>query len=177
MFKELKTNKQDARIMENMEETNTELAAEQADKPLMITEDIRSYLYDTAKWTKFLAIVGFVFTALIAMAAFGSAAFIAALATLSPGNPLAAMGPGFLMVYFLVIALLYFYPSLLMFRHSNATKQAVLYGDQQSLSVAMLNLKSFFKFWGVLMIVLIVFYVLILLMAIIAGMSAAGLAS
>jgi hypothetical protein len=157
--------------MNNIEETNQGISMEHPEGPLLITEDIRSYLYDTAKWTKFLSIIGFVFTALIALAAFGAGAFVSLLGTYSPGNPLAAMGSGFLTVYFLVIALLYFYPSLLMFKHSNAAKKAVLYGDQESLSLAMLNLKSFFKFWGVLMIVLIVFYFLVMLMAIIVGMS------
>jgi hypothetical protein len=161
--------------MDNIEETNQGISMDQPEKPLIVTEDIRSYLYDTAKWTKFLSIIGFVFTALIALFAFGSSAFVSLLATYSPGNPLAAMGSGFITVYFLVMALLYFYPSLLMFKHSNAVKKAVLYGDQESLSIAMLNLKSFFKFWGVLMIVLIAFYFLVMLMAVIAGLGTAGL--
>ena len=61
-----------------------------------------------------------------------------------------------------------------MFKHSNAARKAVLYGDQESLSVAMLNLKSFFKFWGVLMIVLMAFYFLVILMAVITGLGAAS---
>ena len=162
--------------MDNTEETYQENSIEKPEKPLFITEDIRSYLYDMGKWTKFLAIIGFIFTALIALFAFGSAAFVSLLATYSPGNPLAAMGSGFLSVYFLVIALLYFYPSWLMFKHSNAIKKAVLYGDQESLSVAMLNLKSFFKFWGVLMIVLISFYFMVIVMAIVVGISTANMA-
>ena len=161
--------------MDNIEETNQGHSTEAPEKPLIITEDIRSYLYDTAKWTKFLSIVGFVFTAMIAIFAFGASAFVSLLGTYSPGNPLAAMGPGFITVYFIVMALLYFYPSLLMFKHSNAVKKAVLYGDQESLSVAMLNLKSFFKFWGVLLIVLIAFYFLVMLMAIIGGLGSAGI--
>jgi len=163
--------------MDNIEETNQGISTEQPEKPLIVTEDVRSYLYDMSKWTKFLSIIGFVFTALIALFAFGSSAFVSILATYSPENPLAAMGSGFLTVYFLVMALLYFYPSLLLFKQSNAVKKAVLYGDQESLSTAMLNLKSFFKFWGVLMIVLIAFYLMFMLMAIIVGMGTAGLSA
>jgi len=163
--------------MDNLEETNQERTAELSQQPLVITEDIRSYLYDTAKWTKFLSIVGFVITALVAMMGFGAGAFVAVLAKMSPGNPLAAMGSGFLTVYFLVIALLYFYPSLLLFKHSNAANKAILYGDQDSLADAMVNLRSFFKFWGILMIVLISFYILTIILFIVAGLgSAAGAA-
>ena len=163
--------------MDNLEETNQERTAELIQQPLVITEDIRSYLYDTAKWTKFLSIVGFVITALVAMMGFGAGAFVAVLAKMSPGNPLAAMGSGFLTVYFLVIALLYFYPSLLLFKHSNAANKAILYGDQDSLADAMVNLRSFFKFWGILMIVLISFYILTIILFIVAGLgSAAGAA-
>ncbi len=160
--------------MDNIEETNEDISMEYPEKPLIITEDVRSYLYDTAKWAKFLSIIGFVFTAMITLFAFGSSAFVSILASISPGNPLAAMGSGFITVYFLVMALLYFYPSLLMFKHANASRKAILYGDQESLSVAMLNLKSFFKFWGVLLIVLIAFYFLVMLMAVITGLGAAS---
>ncbi len=159
--------------MDNREDANSEFAMESIEKPMVITEDIRSYLYDTAKWTKFLAIVGFIMSALIAMFAFGSGAFVSVLSAVSPGNPLASMGAGFLTVYFLVIALIYFYPSLLLFKNANATKKAVLFGDQESLSEAMLNMKSFFKFWGVLMIVLISFYFLVMVMAVVMGMGGA----
>jgi len=163
--------------MDNIEETNQERSAEHIQQPLVITEDIRSYLYDTAKWTKFLSIVGFVISALVAMMGFGAGAFVSVLAKMSPGNPLAAMGSGFLTVYFLVIALLYFYPSLLMFKHSNAANKAILYGDQDSLAEAMINLRSFFKFWGILMIVLISFYVLTIVLFIVAGLGSAAGAS
>lgn len=143
-------------------------------EPLIITEDIRSYMYDMAKWTKFLSIVGFVMTALVVFAAIGSTAFMNTLSTISPGNPMAAMGSGFLTVYLFVIGILYFYPSLLMFKHSNAAKKAILFGEQESLSVAMQNLKSFFKFWGVLMIVLIVFYGMVVIAAIAVSVTAAS---
>jgi hypothetical protein len=172
MFKNTKLDQTSLR-MDNIEETNQELSAELPQQPLIITEDIRSYLYDTAKWTKFLSIVGFVITAMVAMMGFGAGAFVSILAKMSPGNPLAAMGSGFLTVYFLVIALLYFYPSLLLYKHSNAANKAILYGDQESLAEAMINLKSFFKFWGILMIVLISFYILTLILVIVAGMGAA----
>lgn len=173
MFKNIK-NLDKLFAMENFEETSPENHEEPAAIQLVVTEDIRSYLYDMSKWTKFLSILGFVFTAFLVMFAFGSGAFIQVLAKVSPGNPFLAMGTGFVTIYFLLIALLYFYPSLLMFRQSNATQKAVLYGDQASLSVAMSSLKSFFRFWGILMIVIIVFYGLAIVSFLLGGAAAAG---
>ena len=51
--------------MDNLEETNEGISMEYPEKPMVITEDVRSYLYDISKWTRFLSIIGFVFTALI----------------------------------------------------------------------------------------------------------------
>jgi hypothetical protein len=129
---------------------------------LWISEDIRSYIYDTAKWTKFLSVVGFVFSAMIALSAFGTAAFLGTLAKVSPGNPLVQIGSTVLTVVYLLIALLQFYPSFLLFKFSSAATLAVLYADQTSLSVAMSKMKSFFKFWGVITIVFISFYILMM---------------
>lgn len=169
------TNPEETHPLEQHDEQHEHLYADgQAIAPLTITEDIRSYLYETAKWTKFLSIIGFIFTAIMVLFTFGIGAFITALSKLSPANPMLAMGSGFLTVYCLLIALLYFYPSLLMFKHSNAAKKAVLYGDQLSLSAAMSSMKSFFKFWGILMIIMIALYVIIFIMAIIGGIAAAS---
>jgi len=146
--------------MENTEEGNGAFESEIQDEKLIITEDIRSYIYDSAKWTQFLAVVGFVFSAFTILFAFGSGAFLSTLASVEPGNPLIKLGSGFLTAMFLVFALLYFYPSLLLYNYSTAAKTAVLYADQEGLVVAMKKLKSFFKFWGILMIIFISFYVL-----------------
>ena len=162
--------------MNNIEETNEDVSTSFPENPLVVTEDIRSYMYDTAKWTKFLAIVGFVFSALVAMAALGAGAFITLLNKMNPGNSFGALGTGFFTVYLLLMGLLYFYPSLLLFKHANAAKKAILYGDQENLSIAMRNMKSFFKFWGVLMIVILGLYAMIFLVGIAAGVGA-GMAS
>jgi len=164
--------------MENFEETEetnalpeNETPVEQPEIKLIVTEDIRSYLYDMAKWTKFLGIFGFVISALLVMCAFGATAFIAFLSKYSPGTQMGSLGAGFIMVYFIFLALLYFYPSLMLFKHATAAQKAVLFGDQLSLSASMSNLKSFFKFWGILLIVLIAMYVLIFVFAGIAGIA------
>ncbi|WP_256007534.1 MULTISPECIES: DUF5362 family protein [Pedobacter] len=148
--------------MENLEE-----------QPLMISEDIRSYLYETAKWAKFLSIIGFVITVFIVLLAFSPGAFLASMNSVAgESNPYAAMGASGLTVMFMIIALIYFYPSFMLFKYANAAKQAVLFGDQPKLEVAMATMKSFFKFWGILTIVVLAFYLIAFISAL-AFMSAA----
>ena len=145
---------------------------------LTITEDVRSFIYETSKWTKFLSIVGFVFTGFMVLVSLSVGAILSSMNSLvgAQNNPYAAMGSGFLTVFLLITAAIYFYPSFILFKFSTAAKQAVLYGDQESLSLAMGKMKSFFKFWGILLIVLLAFYALAILSAIIAGVGAASMA-
>jgi len=152
--------------MENFEETKPELLESEEPVTLMVSEDIRSYIYDTAKWSRFLSVVGFIFSALIAISAFSVAAILGSLQASMPNNPLLQLGSGGITAIYLVIAFLQFYPSLLLFKFSSAANQAVLYGDQASLTAAMSKLKSFFKFFGVLTIAFIVFYIVTILLSI-----------
>ncbi|MDB5020073.1 MAG: hypothetical protein JWQ28_1200 [Pedobacter sp.] len=160
--------------MENIDEPETGLSAEHEIAPLIITEDIRSYIYESAKWSRFLSIVGFILTFFMVIAALSMNSIMTAMSQIPAYSGLAKFGSAGLTVIYLIIALLYFYPSFLMFKFASSAKQAVLYGEQASLSLAMSKLKSIFKFWGILTIILISIYVLMLLAGIMIGLSAAG---
>lgn len=163
--------------MENFEEA-PELPDNEVNSNLVITEDIRSYLYETSKWAKFLSIIGFIGSGFLVLISFSVGAIISATsAIMGPTNPYAAMGSGVLTVTMLLTALLYFYPSFLLFKFSNATRKAVLYEDQHSLSVSAAKMKSFFKFWGILTIIVLAFYILFFLIMMVAGIGAASMAS
>ncbi|MGM9478723.1 hypothetical protein ACS5PU_20025 [Pedobacter sp. GSP4] len=129
---------------------------------LVVTEEMRSYLYDITKWARFLSIVGFVFAALLILVALSIPSIIAG----NPGlakqfAPLGQGGSIVLTIIYLLLGLFYFYPSILLFRVANRGKQGVLFGDQESLDVAVLSLKSLFKFWGIMTIAVIVGYFLL----------------
>jgi hypothetical protein len=158
--------------MDEFEEVKPDFQQEEEVDALWISEDVRSYLYETAKWTKFLSVVGFVFSALTAITAFGASAVLNSLATVSPDNPMLKIGSSAITIIYLLLALMQFYPSFLLFKFATGANQAVLYGDQASLSAAMSKLKSFFKFWGILTILFIAFYILMMLFAVVIGMGA-----
>ncbi|WP_316830084.1 DUF5362 family protein [Pedobacter aquatilis] len=132
---------------------------------LIVTEEMRSYIYETAKWARFLSIIGFILSAFLIIGSFGiGAAITSNPAMLAQLGPLAGAGAIGVTVVYLVLALMYFYPSLLLFRFSNKGKQGVLYGDQESLNDALMNMKSLFKFWGIFTIVIMICYFLFVLL-------------
>jgi len=136
---------------------------------LIVTEEMRSYFYDMSKWARFLSVVGFVISAFLTIGSFGIGAAI----TANPGmlnqlGPLAGIGATGITIFYLLLALFFFYPSLLLFRFSTKGKHGILFGDQENLDDAISHVKSLFKFWGIITIVLIVGYFLLLL-AVLAG--------
>lgn len=146
--------------MDNFEETTPE--NEQPAEVLFLTEDIRSYIYMTARWARFLAVTGMIFAVLTAFTALSAGAVLASLNASNPGNPLSGLSSTALTAFYLLLAGLQFYPSFQLYKFSTAANQAVLYLDQASLSAAMEKLKSFFKFWGILVMTFIALYILMI---------------
>ncbi|WP_293788579.1 hypothetical protein [uncultured Pedobacter sp.] len=131
---------------------------------LIVTEEMRSYFYDMSKWARFLSVVGFVISAFLTLSSFGiGAAITANPAMLNQLGPLAGIGATGITIFYLLLALLFFYPSLLLMRFSAKGKQGVLFGDQENFNDAIANVKSLFKFWGILTIVFLASYFLLIL--------------
>ncbi len=137
---------------------------------LVVTEEMRSYFYDMSKWARFLSVVGFVISAFLTLGSFGIGAAI----TANPGvlnqlGPLAGLGATGITIFYLLLALFFFYPSLLLFRFSTKGKQGILFGDQENFNEAIAHVKSLFKFWGILTILFIAGYFLLLLAVLASG--------
>ncbi|HZI01325.1 MAG TPA: DUF5362 family protein [Flavisolibacter sp.] len=129
----------------------------------------RVHLLETTKWAKFLAIVGFVLCALIVITGifFGSI-MGSMLGNVSETNPGLTGGLSVVMaVVYILFALLYFFPCLFLYRFATKMKAALNGNSQEDLTISFQNLKSMFKFVGILMIILLAFYGLVLLFAMI----------
>ncbi|MES2418742.1 MAG: hypothetical protein V4541_11185 [Bacteroidota bacterium] len=149
--------------MENLDETS-----ENEETPtLIVTEDMRSYIYETARWANFLSIVGFVVTAFMVIAAFtiGSAMNTNPNIASLFKTPTSLGSAGFT-VFFLVYAFAIFYPSLLMFKYAAKAKLGILYGEQVSLGEAMGKMKSLFKYYGIVTIILISLYIILIIFSV-----------
>jgi len=142
---------------------------------LHITPEIKDFLRETAKWGKFIAIVGFVMTALLVLLGIFMGLFMGSMMANMPDTAGlgGAMGGALGFVYVL-IALVYIFPLLYLYRFSAKLKIALAKDDQQHLYESFRNLKSLFKFTGILMAIFIGIYALIFVLALIGGL--AGLA-
>ena len=144
---------------------DTELYNEQPGA-LNINLDSRSFLSNTAKWGKFLAILGFIVVGLMVAGGLFSIAFLGAF---SDGAGLSGfMGTGLLGVFYLVIALLYLLPVLYLYKFSTKMETGLRYNNEDVVTESFRNLKSLFKFMGILTIVMMALYVL-LIIAMVAG--------
>jgi len=130
---------------------------------LHVDQQSSSYLGETAKWAKFLSIVGFVMCGLIVLAALFAGAFFGAAFRQMGMSGGGAVGGAFLSIIYILVALLYFFPCLYLFNFSGKMQVALKNNDQEQLSGSLRNLKSCFKFLGILTIVMLSFYALALL--------------
>lgn len=126
---------------------------------MTLNDQMRSYIQEIAKWSYFLSIVGFIFIGLMVLGG-----LFAGLMFGNMTNELGmGMGGGFLSLFYLVGALLYFFPIFYLFRFSSKAKVALRSGSDMELTDAFENLKSHYKFLGILTIVILVLYVLVFL--------------
>jgi hypothetical protein len=133
---------------------------------LTIDPLIKSHLYETARWGKFLAIIGFICCAFIVL---GGIVFVSSLGTFQRtygmnegGVALSAFGPGIVILY-ICIAILYFFPCLFLLRFSNKMKSALVADNQAELTGSFQNLKVLFRYVGILTIIVLSIYILVIL--------------
>lgn len=126
---------------------------------LVISSQIESFLLETIKWGKFLAILGFIFSGLIVFIG------IIVMAKGSAFSQIPALPSGMnvsIGIFYILLSLIYFFPSRFIYNFSSHLKIALFTNDQEALTRGFENLKSNFKFWGISTIVMIIFYILII---------------
>ncbi len=139
-----------------MEQPNTNLFDLQVDMQATM------YLRDAAKWAKFLAITGFVFCGFIAIAGIATASIL--------GRASSAFGSSYAMgssimvsIIYVGMAVVYFFPCLYLLRFSSKMNIALLSNDQLEMNNSFSNLKSCFRFLGILTIIMLGFFALSIL--------------
>lgn len=127
---------------------------------LQIDTVANAHLSSTAKWAKFISIVGFVMSALFVLVAIFAKSFFSSI--LAGGY----INSSVFTVTYLIIALLFFLPNLFLFNYSSKMLHALAGNDQESLAGSFAQLKAYFKFIGILMIICIAMYALAFLLGI-----------
>ncbi|MCG1036444.1 hypothetical protein KI686_08550 [Polaribacter sp. DS7-9] len=131
---------------------------------LTLTSASKSFLKETAKWAKFLAVLGFIFIGLMVVFAIFSTTIFDLASKMQEGVP-ANLGLIMTAVY-LVLAFIYFFPVYYLLQFSNKMKKALLSKDDEILAKAFQMLKSHYKFIGVFTIITISLYILLIVVSV-----------
>jgi hypothetical protein len=139
-------------------------SVENKEKLPEITLQSLSYLNVAAKWAKFLSVIGFVSVGILSLLGI----FMAI--TLSISDRVAALPfpfpKGLIGLVYIIIAVIYFFPALYLYRFSESATRSLLLKDTPSLTEALHNLKKTFQFVGIATIVAISLYILIIISAV-----------
>ncbi|MFM6936016.1 MAG: DUF5362 family protein [Flavobacteriales bacterium] len=132
---------------------------------IIVSEQSKEFLLETAKWARFLSIVSFV--ALGIMALVGVSVSFSAFLFSNETNPSNAAFAPALGILYIALGAVYFFPTIYLFRFSSQLKSAILEVDSETLESGFENLKSLFRFTGILTIVTLSFYALSILLVIV----------
>ncbi|GEP52183.1 hypothetical protein FNO01nite_28550 [Flavobacterium noncentrifugens] len=148
------------------------------DSAMRLNEIAIDYLRQSAKWSFFLSILGFIGIGLMLLAA----VFISSI--MGMANPNSGLGnselsmfsamPGILSGVYILLAVLYAFPVYYLYKYSTGIKTALLVRDENLLTASLGYLKSHHKFIGIMAIVLMVVYLLILVGVVVAAVAFGG---
>ena len=131
----------------------------------------REHLKEAARWARFLAIVGFVFIALVALFLVAGGSYFANM--FGRVNQYNDLNSGFttgmtiaIIIYYLCVALLVFFAYLFLYRFAVNMKMALQGNNQELLNRSFQNLKILYRYWGILTIIALIFVGLSFIIAI-----------
>lgn len=126
---------------------------------LVVTDEAKAYFREAARWSTFLGILGFVMSGLLVLAGIGASVAMSALGGSSDFSTL-GFNPAFLGLFYIILGVIYIFPSLYMYNFGSKTKRGIDGNDQAAAVEGWRNLKSFFRFMGIFAIIALVVYAL-----------------
>jgi hypothetical protein len=162
-------------------------------KKIEMGQEAIGYLDTTRKWTMFFAILGFVVIGLMLVFSLFAGSMISGLTSgiagglegmegmegmegLETAKAVGGFAGIMVFIVMLIFALIYFFPLLFLYRFSKHSANAVSNLDANELTLALKNIKSYWKYMGILVIILLAVYLLVFLifgasMAFLSGLS------
>jgi len=132
------------------------------DRKIEIGPEVLDHLNSTRKWTTFLAILGFIFLGLLLIAGLATSLF---LTTFNTTEANLGIPESMMILIFIVIGAIYFFPVFFLFRFSRNIRDAIQNLDQQKLQKGFRNLRLYFTYIGIMIIVVLTIYLVALLFA------------
>lgn len=119
-----------------------------------------------ARWTKFLAIIGFIFLGLVVVGGGIMGLAIGTSMYSSQYGALGGLGAAWIITMCLLIAGLMFYPAYALFKYSTVIKTAINTNNKQKFNEAIRYLKNVFKYYGIITIIALGIYGLFVIMSV-----------
>lgn len=129
----------------------------------VMTQKVVSILRQTQPWVRFLSVLGFIFSTLMVLV--GTIGFAAMTFAGAGAGPIERS----VLLMYIPMGVLYFFPSLFLFRYASRINALWANRSVRQLEDALEAQKSFWKFVGILMLVAMVLYVLIIAFAFVLG--------
>ena len=138
-----------------------------------LNDYMKGFILEIAKWAKFLSIIGFIGIGLMFLAAIVMMVAGATLTSFSndysgngySNNP---VGPALVGIVYIIMAVLYFFPVFYLFKSAVGLKKGIINNDEMTLTDGFQNLKSHYKFIGIMMIIVLSLYALLFVFAMLA---------
>jgi len=128
-----------------------------------VTPKMVADLASTRPWVLFLSILGFIGCGLMVLAGI----IMVGVAAASP----VGRGIGFLGLIYIPMAILYLFPAYFLLKYSGAIRGFLATRSAPQMEKAIQSQKSFWKFVGILTLVVICFYILAIVIGFVAGVA------
>ena len=126
---------------------------------MVINESMKADLLTSAKWAKFLCIIGCIGVAFMVLI---SVVFLAIGNRFPSPSPFGMMR-GVLSSAYLITAAIMIYPLIKGFQFANGTKAACLTNNENELARGFAGMRSYLQFIGILTIIILAIYVQVLI--------------
>lgn len=134
----------------------------QDESKLEIGTESLSNLNSVWRWTMFLSVLGFIFLGLLIVAGLAASLF---LTTFKSREATFGIPESLMIIIFIIIAAIYFFPVFFLFRFSKNIRDSLHNLDSGKLSKGFRNLRLYFTYIGVMVIVVLSIYIVLLFFA------------
>ncbi len=124
---------------------------------LQIDATAHSHLSETAKWAKFIAIAGFIFSFMIVIFAIYYVSLVSNMNSAFGSSGAARMGVTFVSIFYGIVALVWALVSFFQLRFAAKLQVALQVNDQVELNNAFQNLKTYYRISGIITIIMLFF--------------------
>jgi len=126
-------------------------------KELELSKESKIFLKEASSWAKFLSILGFIGIGFMILAGLAFGSIMSSINPDLQDLPLPSFAFGLI---YLIIAGIYFFPVLFLYRFVAHSQKALTNTDPFQLTVALKNLKYHYQLFGILAIIFIRIYLI-----------------